>query len=292
MRKPKQKVEQKLEIPECFLKQLKVLQERTDGSSAIDFLLWSVEETDTTKQTSSLKKAIDDLKKLLSNHNNLDMAATCLQVLCYVFMDCDANNPCRRTVASFFQGLHGPFWMQTLEYMNQALLKTVEDVTKTSISCKSDEDVDFRKHIDTVCSLLENFAMGEKCISMSVITVLEFLVMSLECQVIRESLVGTPALQTAAMLDCLVTIKATMSVVQKCNEELTQELNDEQKVIQLFQRFLNVIVKILKNDAFFPDCRSAAGMAFPLIVQMSTTEDTLVPIVSADELSPCFFHVI
>jgi hypothetical protein len=34
------------------------------------------------------------------------------------------------------------------------------------------------------------------------------------------------------------------------------------------------------TDAFFPDCRSAAGMAFALVVRTCTEKDTVVQIVS------------
>jgi hypothetical protein len=61
------------------------------------------------------------------------------------------------------------------------------------------------------------------------------------------SLVGTPALQTAAMLDCLVTIKATINVLQKCKNEITDLLSEDDIITSLLQRFVKVIVNILKN---------------------------------------------
>ena len=62
---------------------------------------------------------------------------------------------------------------------------------------------------------------------------------------IRCSLVGTPVLQTAAMLDCLVTIKAAMNVLQKSKNEIALVENDT--TISLLQRFVKVIVDVLKN---------------------------------------------
>lgn len=47
-------------------------------------------------------------------------------------------------------------------------------------------------------------------------------------------------------------------------------------------------VPLLPTDAFFPDCRSAAGMAFPLIVQLTTNEETLIPVVSSYESTVVF----
>ena len=69
----------------------------------------------------------------------------------------------------------------------------------------------------------------------------------LPCQhlCIRCSLVGTPVLQTAAMLDCLVTIKAAMNVLQKSKNEIALVENDT--TISLLQRFFKVIVDVLKN---------------------------------------------
>ena len=61
------------------------------------------------------------------------------------------------------------------------------------------------------------------------------------------SLVGTPALQTAAMLDCLVTIKATMNVLQKCKDKIADSLNKVDKTTSLLQRFARVVVDVLKN---------------------------------------------
>ena len=49
------------------------------------------------------------------------------------------------------------------------------------------------------------------------------------------------------MLDCLVTIKATMGVLQTCIKELTHTLDDNHKVKEFLRRFVKVIVMILKN---------------------------------------------
>lgn len=61
------------------------------------------------------------------------------------------------------------------------------------------------------------------------------------------SLVGTPALQTSAMLDCLVTIKATMNVLQKCKDKVADLRNGNDIVASLLQRFVEIIVSVLKN---------------------------------------------
>jgi hypothetical protein len=53
--------------------------------------------------------------------------------------------------------------------------------------------------------------------------------------------------QTAAMLDCLVTIKATMNVLQKCKDEIADSLNKTDKITSLIQRFSRVVVDVLKN---------------------------------------------
>ena len=52
------------------------------------------------------------------------------------------------------------------------------------------------------------------------------------------------------MLDCLVTIKATMSVLQKCKDKVADLLDKEDGITPLLQRFLKVIVDILKNGKF------------------------------------------
>ena len=118
------------------------------------------------------------------------------------------------------------------------------------------------------------------------------------------------------MLDCLVTIKATMNVLQKSKDEIAESLVKDDTTTLLLQRFVKVIVDILKNgktnvfrkfmtfhfpypirfqfqriifianafslstDTFFPDCRSAAGMAFALVVRTCAEKDALVQTVS------------
>ena len=44
-------------------------------------------------------QATDMLKRLLSDNSSHRLTDTCLQVLSYIFMDCDGKNPCRRTIA-------------------------------------------------------------------------------------------------------------------------------------------------------------------------------------------------
>ncbi|CAB4037939.1 Hypothetical predicted protein, partial [Paramuricea clavata] len=194
--------------------------------------------------------AIDEWKKLLPDNINPAAMGIFIKVLCYIFIDCDAKNPCRRTIVSFFQSLNGCAQEQALEHLNKAMVDVLVNITAIHENTKKNaEDVNFRKHVDTVCSLLENFPIGEKCVSLRVSHVLKFLIMALEYQVDRESLVGTPALQTAAMLDCLVTIKATMNVLQKCKNEMTDLLGEDDIITSLLQRFVKVIVNVLKNES-------------------------------------------
>ena len=61
------------------------------------------------------------------------------------------------------------------------------------------------------------------------------------------SLVGTPVLQTAAMLDCLVTIKATINVLQKCKDLIAELLGKDDTMNSLLQRFARVVFGVLKN---------------------------------------------
>ena len=278
MKKPKERLEQKLEIPERLLDQLKDGHNSSEFSSISKQLLTTTELRDVNKQATSLKKALDEWKKLLPDAISRDTNASFIEVLCYIFMDCIAKNPCRRSIASFFQSLNVCGQERALEYLSKVMVDILMNLTGGNAE-KNVEDVNFRKHVDTVCSLLENFAIGEKCVSLEVIQVLEFLVMALEYHVVRESLVGTPALQTAAMLDCLVTIKATMNVLQKCKEKIADSLNKVDKTTSLLQRFARVVVDVLKNDTFFPDCRSAAGMALALVIRTCVENDDAVQIV-------------
>ena len=49
------------------------------------------------------------------------------------------------------------------------------------------------------------------------------------------------------MLDCLVTIKATMNVLQKSKDEIAESLVKDDTTTLLLQRFVKVIVDVLKN---------------------------------------------
>ncbi|XP_028408527.1 thyroid adenoma-associated protein homolog [Dendronephthya gigantea] len=277
MKKPKERLEQKLEIPEGLLEPLKDVPENSECASIAKLLSMITDFKDVNKQVASMKKAIVEWKKLLPNSIKPALSGLFIKVLCHMFMQCDAKNPCRRTIASFFQSLPDRAQEEALEQLNQIMLETFN--RQRSISDRAEkvvENVNLRKHVDTICSLLENFPLGERCVSLSVKEVLSFLVVALECQVVTESLVGTPTLQTAAMLDCLVTIKATINVLQKCKDFLAELLRKDDALNSFLQRFAKVIFGVLKNDVFFPDCRSAAGMAFPLVVRTSTTQDLVV----------------
>ncbi|XP_048585812.1 thyroid adenoma-associated protein homolog isoform X2 [Nematostella vectensis] len=283
MKKPKKIYRQKLQVEESLVNKLEALiaiESRKDGENhpLLKLILDCMHEESSLQQTALIKEVGKALQS--KEYCECDPAVSvCLQILSEIFTQCDAKNPARHALASTLDGLSDSLRKLACEKLGQSVIHKAGNIEQMNTGyCVT--PVVMRGMVDTISSLMENFKLGEEVIKNNGRKVLQFLSCCLQCFVAKSSFTDVPTEQTTRMMDCLVTTKTIIAVIQNCKAEAgqteaaTSPRIDEECIGDL-KCILTELICILNND-FIPDCQTASGMAICLVLSVILGSDKLV----------------
>ncbi|XP_035827600.1 thyroid adenoma-associated protein homolog isoform X2 [Aplysia californica] len=219
--------------------------------------------TGTKIYLAKLKKVIEHVKTLSEQQDKN-------HALCHlvsVYLDCPARTPAQRVTASFFEGLDSKSKSQVEKWLCDKLL------VRLSISNDAGETTaqKMRHTVDTVAALLENFKLGEKCVSTVAFHIVQFLVKAEEFFLPQVNADVPPVRLNEVMHHCHVTLQTLNLVLQKTvtgSAELVKQLvaaDSGHLVPSMFQLDL----RILNNELFLLDCRCCSAMNALIMIKLA-----------------------
>ncbi|XP_049337727.1 thyroid adenoma-associated protein isoform X1 [Astyanax mexicanus] len=227
--------------------------------------------TDPVQQIQLVSKTGSMLEQLREDESAPGaLLLACLDTLSDVYLSLQAKNPLKRAVASALSNV--PDWLQD---------RTVCSLSSCLSASLSSLGSEHYSHLtDCITSCLDGFPIGERCIRHLLIEVLQFFQKAIsEYLELNRSLVGRHVAQAQLMQSCLAVVKASMVVVQKCQEVISTNLQETPVTSTLQQSFsglLQCYTCILTDEEFIQSVQSTAGMAVVLLIKsvMGNGDDT------------------
>ncbi|XP_048737624.2 thyroid adenoma-associated protein homolog isoform X2 [Ostrea edulis] len=187
-----------------------------------------------------------------------------VEILVDIYLNCSPKHTAKRLLASTFQNFKDDLKTVVCE-------KMIEEVT-VKVTAEVKDIQTGRETVNMIYCLMENFKLGEKCLSEIFLPVLQYLSSALENFVAAKSCDLSPVEDNEVMHHCLATIQASGKLLQKCsggtgagNTEI-----DIQGDIQFISRaFFNNIMLILKSDNFLLDCKTSGSMCLTLLLKLT-----------------------
>uniref|UniRef100_UPI00398F516E thyroid adenoma-associated protein n=1 Tax=Pristiophorus japonicus TaxID=55135 RepID=UPI00398F516E len=244
-----------------------------ENSLAI-LLLECAELTDGIQQLHLLKKIGSLLRKLDRDSVHNSQIDSCLEILVGIYWGLESKSPLKRATASALSSIPEDLKEEVVSCLINCLRKELVTVDKSRV----------RKVIDSIASCMENFSLGEKCMQCLYLEVLQFLHMALvDFKLQNKNLGGQHILQNKLMHDSLLTLKASMVLVQKVQEKIHGIFcqKAEPPLWEAMCGLLTCFIEILLDGDFLQTVQSTAGMAALLFIKT---------IVDCDELLPKLVH--
>uniref|UniRef100_A0A3B1JJ00 THADA armadillo repeat containing n=1 Tax=Astyanax mexicanus TaxID=7994 RepID=A0A3B1JJ00_ASTMX len=228
--------------------------------------------TDPVQQIQLVSKTGSMLEQLREDESAPGaLLLACLDTLSDVYLSLQAKNPLKRAVASALSNV--PDWLQD---------RTVCSLSSCLSASLSSLGSEHYSHLtDCITSCLDGFPIGI-CVKLSLFSclVLQFFQKAIsEYLEFNRSLVGRHVAQAQLMQSCLAVVKASMVVVQKCQEVISTNLQETPVTSTLQQSFsglLQCYTCILTDEEFIQSVQSTAGMAVVLLIKsvMGNGDDT------------------
>ncbi|XP_054654296.1 thyroid adenoma-associated protein isoform X2 [Dunckerocampus dactyliophorus] len=230
-----------------------------DGVRQVAHTLQScLELKEPVQQIQLVKKVGSQLEALSEEKTDGALLGACLHTLALVYISQQAKNPLRRAIGSAL-GLV-PAWLQ--EQTTACLCECLSE-------CLSDTNPDRYSHVvDTIAGCMDGFLLGERCINKLFPEVLQFLYKGLrECLQQNSGLQGRHVAQAQLMRSCLMTVKTSMLVIQKCQGSVSAALHSHRTLVDTLSSLLACYMHIVTDEEFIQAVQSTAGMAIVVLIR-------------------------
>nr|XP_057906277.1 thyroid adenoma-associated protein [Doryrhamphus excisus]XP_057906286.1 thyroid adenoma-associated protein [Doryrhamphus excisus] len=230
-----------------------------DGVRQVAHTLQScLELKDPVQQIQLVKKVGSQLEALGEEQTDEALLGACLHTLALVYISQQAKNPLRRAIASALSLVPARLQEQT----TACLCACLSD-------CLSDANPDWYSHVvDTIAGCMDGFLLGEGCIDKLLPEVLQFLYKGLfECLHQNSGLQGRHLAQAQLMRSCLMAVKTSMLVIQKCQGSVTAALPINRSLVDTLSSLLACYMHIVTDEEFIQAVQSTAGMAIVLLIR-------------------------
>ncbi|XP_062911751.1 tRNA (32-2'-O)-methyltransferase regulator THADA-like isoform X2 [Mobula hypostoma] len=237
-------------------------------------LLECVELMDGIQQLHLLKKIGSLLQKLDRDSLQNSQMDTCIKMLVDIYWDLESKSPLKRATASTLGCVPENLQEEVVSCLVHCLRKELLTVDKTHT----------RKTTDSIAACMENFSLGEKCMQVLYLEVLQFLHAAvLDFKLQNKNLGGQHILQNKLMYDLLLALKTSMVLVQKVQGKIHDIFckNPEPALSEAMCGLLTCFIEIILDGNFLQTVHSTAGMATLLFIKT---------IVECDELLPKLVH--
>nr|XP_061818983.1 thyroid adenoma-associated protein isoform X1 [Nerophis lumbriciformis] len=209
-------------------------------------------------QIQLVKRAGSQLEALSEEQTDGALLGACLHTLALVYTSLQAKNPLRRAAASALSSV--PAWLEE---------QTVACLSVCMSDCLSDTNPEQYSHVvDTIAGCMDCFALGERCINKLLPEVLQFLYERLSEYLHQNSgLRGRHIAQAQLMHSCLMAVKTSMQVIQKCQGSISSVLNTHQTLVDTLSNMLACYMHIITDEEFVQAVQSTAAMAIVLLIR-------------------------
>lgn len=241
-----------------------------EENSLVNLLLECVELKDGIEQLHLLKKIGSLLRKLDTNSVHNSQTDSCMEILVAIYWGLESKSPLKRATVSTLGCVPESLEEEVIGFLVSCLRKEMLTVEKSHI----------RKTIDSIAACMENFSLGEKCMQVIYLEVLQFLQTALlDFKLQNKSLGGQHILQNKLMYDLLLALKTSMVLVQKVQGKIHGIFckNPEPALCECMCGLLASFTDIIIDGNFLQNVQSSAGMAVLLFIKTIVERDELLP---------------
>ncbi|XP_060588753.1 tRNA (32-2'-O)-methyltransferase regulator THADA-like [Ruditapes philippinarum] len=236
-------------------------------------------------QIEVLKKVSKEISNRIKNNADNEDVVLALNYLVHIFFISTSKNPCRRVLISIFQGLPenvrskviGPAFKHALHELCNHPIKISDSESDGPI--RFVDTVDLRHNVDTIAAVIENFPLGEDCVSKVCLESLTYLGKLQDNFFYSYGDWLSPVQQNEVMHHCLETVKLANRICQKSSVALETKLKDEvllETYRQVVTQFISIDIKILQTDDFLLDCKTTSAMNIWLMLKFCLDRDQLI----------------
>ncbi|XP_063299969.1 tRNA (32-2'-O)-methyltransferase regulator THADA [Pelobates fuscus] len=241
-----------------------------EGQSVPSLLLHCVQLQDGVQQIHAIKKIIPLLGDIRESLVDNDMLRSCLHVIAEMYFSVASKNPLKKALTSSLNGLSDQCKVDAACAFNSRMKEDLD--TKDSES--------YRKVVDNLASCMENFSLGDSCVTGLTLEILQFLAKVLHTfQSQNKKVLGNGLAQTQLMHDLLTAVKVSMVLLQRVQESVQMDEHSPlwNTMCDLLSRFASMIM----DDDLLQNVQSTSGLAFILYLKiMFKNSEKLPPLVS------------
>ncbi|XP_069787225.1 thyroid adenoma-associated protein isoform X3 [Narcine bancroftii] len=241
-----------------------------EENSLANHLLECVELMDGIQQLHLLKKIGSLLQKLDRDSVHNSQTDRCIEILVGIYWGLDSKSPLKRATASALGCVPGNLEEEVVSCLANCLKRELLTMDKAHV----------RKTTDSIAACMENFSLGEKCMQLLYLEVLQFLHTALlDLKLKNKNLEGQHILQNRLMHDMLLTLKTSMVLVQKVQSKIHKIFckNPEPALWEAMCGLLASFIEIILDGNFLQTVQSTAGMAALLFIKTIVERDELLP---------------
>ncbi|RUS78380.1 hypothetical protein EGW08_013851 [Elysia chlorotica] len=205
----------------------------------------------------NLKEVLKDIKPDLQKNEREEV----LLHLVSRYLNCSTKIPAKRVLSSFFQSLD----QESQCFVKSEICSQLEKI----LGCGSFQIETARHNVSTIAALMENFKLGESCLSSIALQVIKYLAGVGHKFYLEVHADVPPVFLNEVMHHSHVTIQTLNLVLQKAvvdNSELLARFVDETSLLTIIW---DLDTSILANELFLLDCRCCCAMNAVLILQLA-----------------------
>ncbi|KAM8946134.1 tRNA (32-2'-O)-methyltransferase regulator THADA [Pelodytes ibericus] len=223
-------------------------------------LLQCVQLQDGVQQIHCIKKIIPLLETLHTSSERTDLYTCCLCVLAEMYFTVCSKNPLKKALSSSLNSLSDQCKADAVCAFTCRLKEEIG----------SEEPENYRKVVDNLASCMENFSIGNTCVTSLFVDILQFLAKVLYTfQNQNQKVLGNGLAQTQLMHDLLTAVKASMVLLQKVQEPVQSALQREDKspLWKTMCDLLSCFTSIVMDDDLLQNVQSTSGLAVILYLK-------------------------
>ncbi|XP_076464247.1 tRNA (32-2'-O)-methyltransferase regulator THADA-like [Babylonia areolata] len=243
------------------------LMTKNAGSSDLCTKITRVVSCCTGKLTTDSKQFLADVKQILLTKPLGHDEDLLLQFLVPLYLSVSSKNAAKRVLSSHFQGLPSP----REEFVLQLLCQKVQESCDIVTGCDASNQENVRHVVDMLAALMDNFALGETCVSTMSSAAMVFLARAQDYffQLFRQG--GQSAVQVnAVMHHCHVTMQAMNRLTQR---HLPRDAQPVQPLSQVtLARVMQTDILVMLEEQMMVDCRCCCAINLVLLLQMFAPE--------------------
>nr|XP_022332415.1 thyroid adenoma-associated protein homolog isoform X4 [Crassostrea virginica] len=215
---------------------------------------------DIKQQIVCLKEICKEVQECHRGVNNELERDLSLEILINIYLNCTPKNTVKRLLASNFQNFSDDLKVLVSQQMVQEVtLKVMSEVKDTETG---------RRTINMIYCLMENFALGEQCLTQVFFPVFQFLSRALELFMVAKRSDLSPVEDNEVMHHCLACVQALSKLLQRCGGGGI-DFDPQGHIPSVSMTIINNIILILKSENFLLDCKTSGSMCLTLLLKLN-----------------------